>query len=56
MILPASGNFRTFTDNSTILACPNPEACLGGDQKNISGVCAEGHQWNLCVECQDGYY
>jgi hypothetical protein len=56
MILPAVGNFRTFTDNSTIIACPNPKVCLGGDQKNISGVCAEGYQGNLCVECQDGYY
>jgi hypothetical protein len=56
MILPAVGNFRTFTDNSTILACPNPKVCLGGDQKNISGVCAEGYHGNLCVECQDGYY
>jgi hypothetical protein len=56
MILPAVGNFRTFTDNSTILACPNPKACLGGDQKNIMGVCAEGYQGNMCIECQDGYY
>jgi hypothetical protein len=56
MLVPARGNFRTYLDNETIKTCPNRLACLGGDQKNMMGICALGYQGNMCAECQKGFY
>lgn len=35
--------------------CPRPESCLGGDENNPLGDCAEGYRGILCTNCAPGH-
>ena len=48
----APGYFAEEVGSTLFLACPNAEACRGGE----SSSCAEGYENRLCGECQAGYY
>ena len=48
-----SGYWRRSTNSSTIVECLNPDACLGGYEKEKEHPvnCEEGYTGNLCTKC-----
>jgi hypothetical protein len=49
VLLPWKGHWRSSRRSTQIHKCPNPEACIGGDE------CAEGYTGRLCGSCASGY-
>lgn len=60
-----SGYWRSSSDSSRILVCPNPDSCIG-DNKNFQDLtaydprfsmqrCLKGYKDPLCAVCDEGY-
>ncbi|CAN0443611.1 unnamed protein product [Pylaiella littoralis] len=49
-----SGYWRATPSSRDILACHNPDACLGGET-GAADYCAEGYEGPYCAVCADGY-
>ncbi|CAB1105335.1 unnamed protein product [Ectocarpus sp. CCAP 1310/34] len=48
------GYWRASNSSLIILACYNPEACLGG-QTGVDNSCDNGYQGPYCAVCESGY-
>ena len=52
---PKDGYWRSNATSSNWLTCPNPDACLSGDETHPLGICAEGYSGIMCTDCLFGY-
>lgn len=54
-LIPDEGYWRSSYSSDEIYECLLQDACLGGDESNLLGICEDGYEGNLCQSCKDGY-
>ena len=52
---PKAQYWRSSPTSINYIPCPNPDACLGGDDNSPLGKCAEGYDGVLCANCIGRY-
>ena len=54
-VAPRPGYWRSNATSTNFIKCPNEEVCLGGNETEPLGVCADAYQGVLCGDCEDNH-
>jgi hypothetical protein len=52
---PIAGYWRANATTESWVTCPRAASCLGGNETNATGVCAEGYSGIACGVCLSEY-